>query len=220
MSVGKSQSDLVKTAREINRIHHEIVENSQAQLTRAIECGVMLKGVQDSLEHGEWKDWLAKSCPDIPDRTARLYMQLAKNADKLEQLVADNGNSVADLSIRGAVRLLKPQPTEEEKAKAEAEAAEKKATAKAAMKKQDLADVLEDKAPDELLLAIGDKEKKDELLKQQLKYQSPLILADVLVEVWEVEQLQQLVEEITALAKRKLASTEHRVGSQQAIGLQ
>jgi hypothetical protein len=145
-------------------------------------------------------------------------MNLAKNSAKFEDPTnsqrAVNSIVEKDLSIRGAVAMLK---TDAEKAEAEkrraakkaerdVEKAAKQAAARAATKSQDLATVLEDKAPDELLLAIGDKEKKDELLKQQLKHLSPYTVVDALAEVWEVDQLKRLGEQIANYLKRK---TEH-----------
>ena len=46
---------------------------------------------------------------------------------RFEKLAAENGNTVADLSIRGAKRLLAPQPTEEQKGAAEVDRDAKKA---------------------------------------------------------------------------------------------
>jgi hypothetical protein len=166
--------------------------------------------------------WFNEQGFDFSRRSATRYMRLAKEREKLED--ERNWPRVAkmaaegELSVRAAEALLRPERSEAEKAKAAAEAAakkaerhriatEKKAATKAAMKTQDLADVLEDKAPDELLSAIGDKEKKDELLKQQLKYLTPFGVIDLLAEVWEADQLKRLGEEIAEHVKRKAPST-------------
>jgi hypothetical protein len=85
-------------------------------LAHAIAAGELLIEAKAQLKHGQWGPWLAEHCA-IPDRTARLYVRLARNRPALEQ----NGN-VADLSLRGAVEMLTPRAdplTRIEKAKAE-----------------------------------------------------------------------------------------------------
>jgi hypothetical protein len=157
MSMSKQQ--LVKNPGEINRIHDEIIENSVALLQRAMECGTILLSVKNEMDHGEWEKWLAANCPQIEDRTARAYMRLAKNSEQLEKLAAENGSSVADLSIRGALRLLTKAKTEEQKAKAKSDR-EAKAKAKAdeaklaAMAGANLADVMKAKSADEIKTAL------------------------------------------------------------------
>ncbi|NJL56480.1 DUF3102 domain-containing protein [bacterium] len=95
--------DLSEVAREINQCH----ENGKRHLYNAVlsfkQAGEKLIQIKSSLPHGEWGDWLAEYCPDISERTARNYMRLAENWQQLEQ----NGNAVADLSLRKALDLLK-----------------------------------------------------------------------------------------------------------------
>jgi hypothetical protein len=174
MSAGRSKAELAKLAAEINRVHHLIIESAQTSLQHAIECGGMLIEAKKNVAHGEWEDWLKKHCHEIEDRTARLYMRAANNADKIEKLAAENGNTVADLSIRGAMRLLAPQPTQEEKAAAQADRDAKKAereaakkakaeAAKAAKASTDPATILEGIEAADILDAITDTDKKAEL---------------------------------------------------------
>jgi hypothetical protein len=59
---------------------------------------------------GDWIAWLQANCPDISDRTDRLYRRLAKKEKEIKA-AAENGNTVAEFSIRGAARLIaKPRP--------------------------------------------------------------------------------------------------------------
>ena len=185
-------------------------------LELAIELGVLLSLAHEAVYHGHWETWFKAQGFNFSRRSATRYMRLAKEREKLE--AEANWPRVAkmaaegELSIRAAEALLKPEQSEADKAKAEADAAASKAAreaakiaeaeaAKAAMKSQDLAVVLEDKAPDELLLALGsDKEKKDELLKQQLRLLHPYRVLELLAEVWENENeyLPKLGEAIAA----------------------
>jgi hypothetical protein len=219
MSAGKSKSELAKDAREINRIHGQIVENAQTNLQLAIECGTILTEDKKSVQHGEWEEWLKTNCPEIEDRTARLYMRLAKNSDKLEKLAAENGNTVADLSIRGAVMLLQKKKTEEEKAKAKAErerkAKEKDAAALvAAMAGANLVDIMKAKSIDEIKIALKQSARSDEViaaiapsLQDQLKSISPSKLALLLTStsVWPAENVPALLDEISKRVKSSSA---------------
>ena len=158
-------------------------------------------------------------------------MRAAKNADKLEKLAAENGNTVADLSGRGAMRLLAPQPTEEEKAEAQAERDAKKAEAEAKRKakttaakaaaKADPAAVLEDLEADEVLDAITDGDKKAELLKRQLRYLTPHEIVRVLDEAWmddddsglKMQRSHNQPPEVTASGSSKTSKDHHSAGT-------
>jgi Protein of unknown function (DUF3102) len=113
-----SPEQLTKNASLINAAHREVVRANKTSIEKAIEAGTILKACKDSMDHGEWSKWLYDNCRDISDETARLYMRLAdpKNATKLEEAAKQNGNAVADLSVRGAAKLLRKEPTEEQKA--------------------------------------------------------------------------------------------------------
>jgi hypothetical protein len=200
-----------------------------------IECGGMLLELKKKhVDHGDWEDYLDKHCHEIKPRTARLYMRAAKNADKLEKLAAENGNTVADLSGRGAMRLLAPQPTEEEKAEAQAERDAKKAereaakrakadAAKAAARATDPAAILKDLEAADVLDNIKDQDKREELLVRQLRDLSPPRLVSVLDEAWEDEdryRLQSLGKAITqrlaeplTVKRRKLPGDQPQAGA-------
>jgi len=151
-----STADLAKNARIINEAHKEVVAAQQTSLQHAITAGTTLRACKDAIEHGEWTEWLDKNCPDISEETARLYMRLAdpKNSDTLEKAAEENGNTVADLSVRGAAKLLSKPQTPEQKAKRDAARLAKVRRAKAAF--DDLAKQLEAVAPDELYMALSD----------------------------------------------------------------
>jgi Protein of unknown function (DUF3102) len=113
---------LTKNAGLINAAHRAVVQASKTSIEKAIEAGTILKACKDSMAHGEWSKWLYDNCRDISDETARLYMRLAdpKNASKLEEAAKQNGNAVADLSVRGAAKVIRAKPTPEQEAAREA----------------------------------------------------------------------------------------------------
>jgi hypothetical protein len=91
-------------------------------------------------------------------------MRLAdpKNADRLDEAAEQNGNAVADLSVRGAAKLLAKPRTEEQKA---ARAVKKKKLSKG----PDIAEQLKALAPDEVLKALKDAEWDTEELSELAK---------------------------------------------------
>jgi Protein of unknown function (DUF3102) len=225
MSPLKADKKALSFVPQIKQAHAALAEAEakgfQQSLALAIELGVLLNLAHETVYHGHWENWFNQQGFDFSRRSATRYMRLAREREKLED--ERNWPRVAkmaaegELSVRVAETLLKPQRSEAEKAKAAAEAAAKKAekdakkataaeAAKAARKSQDLADVLEDKAPDEVLLAIGDKEKKEELLKEQLKSLTAYSVVDLLTEVWEVSQLKTLGEQLADYLKRKVTA--------------
>jgi hypothetical protein len=117
-----SPEQLTKNAQLINAAHKVVVSANKTSIEKAIEAGEMLKACKDSVSHGEWSKWLYDNCRDISDETARLYMRLAdpKNAQKLEEAAKQNGNAVADLSVRGAAQVIRAKPTAEQEAAREA----------------------------------------------------------------------------------------------------
>jgi Protein of unknown function (DUF3102) len=81
---------------------------TQTALVRAFEAGELLIQAQKQYgQHGLWKSWLNANC-ELSERTAQLYMQLAEGRTKIEaELAKKDGATVADLSLRGALDLLK-----------------------------------------------------------------------------------------------------------------
>jgi hypothetical protein len=131
------------TIKQINAAHDAVVGSGREGLQNAIRAGELLSSVKQGTEHGDWETWLSANCPDISPRTARLYMRLANNDDKLTAKAEQNGNTVADLSVRGAMKLLSEPLTEEAKA-----ARQRKQEAN---KRQKLQDNLGALAPEEIM---------------------------------------------------------------------
>jgi hypothetical protein len=103
---------LPELAAEINRVQKLIIDEQRTAVDRAIDIGTMLNRAKElNGKHGKWLDWLSQSCPDIPETTARLYMRMASNGQKLEEAAEEKGQRVADLSVRGAAKILAKERT-------------------------------------------------------------------------------------------------------------
>jgi hypothetical protein len=59
--------------------------------------------------HGNWLPWLAEHCPNISERHAQNFMAMARNRAEIEAKSA----TVADLTIREALALAKPEVEDE-----------------------------------------------------------------------------------------------------------
>ncbi|MGB6286343.1 MAG: DUF3102 domain-containing protein [Xanthobacteraceae bacterium] len=98
---------LKQLATEINRAYQQIIDGEKKSIEYATEIGEMLIAAKKQHgEHGKWLAWLKAECPQIAETTAALYMRIAKNGDVLAAAVEANGQRVADLTIRGAAKLL------------------------------------------------------------------------------------------------------------------
>jgi hypothetical protein len=91
--------------RQINAAHDAVVNAARDALQNAIRAGELLCAVKDGQDHGDWETWLPNNCPNISNRTARLYMHLSRKENELTAAAEQNGNAVADLSVREAQKL-------------------------------------------------------------------------------------------------------------------
>lgn len=89
-------------AAEINAEHDAAERTAQTALDHARAAGERLLLAKAQVEHGQWLPWLSVNCPTVAARTARAYMQLARNWKTLETKTADSAN----LSIDAALKLL------------------------------------------------------------------------------------------------------------------
>jgi len=96
-------NSLTDLAVRIKAEHEALAVAMKRGLEHAINAGALLIEAKAQLKHGQWLPWLREHC-HIPERTARLYMQLASHA-------AEIGN-VAEMTVRGAMKLLQRPPTE------------------------------------------------------------------------------------------------------------
>jgi Protein of unknown function (DUF3102) len=85
------------------RSEHEAVATALKESVRhAIAAGELLLEAKDAVQHGLWLPWLRDHCA-ISERTAQLYMRVAKNRTAIEEQIR---NGVADLSLNEAAALL------------------------------------------------------------------------------------------------------------------
>jgi hypothetical protein len=126
---------LTELAVRINEAYEALASAQKGTLEYAIKAGELLQEAKKKVEHGGWSKWLERNCPNIPARTATDYMKLAEHQSCLDP----NRQRAADLSMRGALRAIKP---------------ESKARQKPKKSNQHLEQLLHDLAPDELLTAL------------------------------------------------------------------
>ncbi|MBW8015041.1 MAG: DUF3102 domain-containing protein [Planctomycetes bacterium] len=88
---------------EILTLHNEIAGYLKMSVEKAVKIGRLLQEQKSALPHGEFVGWIELNMP-FSDRTARNYMRLHENRDKLE--------TVSDLT--SAYKLLSPS-TEDSK---------------------------------------------------------------------------------------------------------
>jgi hypothetical protein len=100
--------DLKTLANEIRIAHAAAGNTAQNFLEHILTAGDGLIEARKQVKHGEWGAWLKRECAlperDLSERTAQAYMQIARGRAALEA----NPQRAADLSLRGALRLLQP----------------------------------------------------------------------------------------------------------------
>jgi len=87
---------LVALAADIRVAHASVLDAAKTRAARALEAGHALLEAKSLVKHGEWLPWLKEHC-GLPERTAQLYMKLAKQG--LDETV------VAALGLGEAVRI-------------------------------------------------------------------------------------------------------------------
>jgi hypothetical protein len=97
-------ADLDELAERIKKEHSNVAIALQQGFMHASAAGELLIQAKAKAGHGKWLSWLQEEC-EIFVRTASLYMRLAKNRGRIADQV---GNAVADLTLRGAMKLLSP----------------------------------------------------------------------------------------------------------------
>jgi hypothetical protein len=102
---GDRSNSLADLAARIADAHAQVGSATASSLKHALDAGDMLIEARGHIGRGQWLDWLQK--PGIPQTTASLYVRLAKKRKEIEQVI-QTSNGVASLTIRGALRLLKP----------------------------------------------------------------------------------------------------------------
>jgi hypothetical protein len=103
LPVDRSNS-LGDLAARIVDAHTAVGASARRSLEQAMQAGDLLIEAKDRVGPGRYLDWLKKAC-GIPRSTAALYVQLAEGRGTIECEMSNVGH----LTIRAAVRLLKPR---------------------------------------------------------------------------------------------------------------
>jgi phage N-6-adenine-methyltransferase len=96
-AIVRQVEDLASLAEAINAEHKEVEAAAQSSLEHARAAGEMLLRAKEQCVHGKWLPW-QKANLRFSDRTARAYMRIASEWDKLA--------TVANLGLRDALQLL------------------------------------------------------------------------------------------------------------------
>jgi Protein of unknown function (DUF3102) len=90
-----ASNSLVDLAARIRVEHDAASEKLSEALRHAMAAGDLLIEAKELVQHGAWLPWL-KDHVAISERTAQIYMRVAKNRAEIE---ASKAQSVADLSL-------------------------------------------------------------------------------------------------------------------------
>jgi hypothetical protein len=101
----KSAGDpLADLATRIKSLHAQVVDAGKNVVRKAIEAGIALIEAKRQVGHGQWLKWLKENC-ELSDRTAEVYMECARNRQRLEAIIA----AAANMTLAGALREIKPK---------------------------------------------------------------------------------------------------------------
>jgi hypothetical protein len=103
MTDPNTSNSLTDLAARIRIEHEAIAASFKRGAAHAMAAGDLLTEAKAIIRHGDWLPWLKANC-EVSERTARLYMRLARNRSEIEAKTA----TVADLNLRGALALISP----------------------------------------------------------------------------------------------------------------
>jgi hypothetical protein len=101
----KSGDSLADLATRIKSLHAQVLDAGKNVVRKAIDAGMALIDAKRQVGHGGWLRWLKENC-ELSDRTAEVYMQCARNRQKLEPKIA----TTANMTLHQALREIKPKP--------------------------------------------------------------------------------------------------------------
>lgn len=101
----ETSHDLVKIAKSINADLKKASDCIRKSLLHIRSAGERLIEAKQLVPHGTWLNWLDENTR-LKDRTAQLYMQIARDWDQLQSLAEANAQNIADLGLQQAIQLL------------------------------------------------------------------------------------------------------------------
>jgi hypothetical protein len=121
------------TPADITRAYDKLVRNERYGWQSAVEFGELLLKARGDSKHGTFLKWLETNCPGISRSNANNYMRVADPEHR--DVLKANVQRAGQFSMRGALRLIKPEPTEAQKQERKRKTAETKARNKEADKR-------------------------------------------------------------------------------------
>jgi hypothetical protein len=118
--------DLEQLAPRIRNAHRDVVAAASNMILKAMEAGTLLLQAQNKVPRNTWMAWLQQNCPGISDRTARLYIQLAKGREVIEANMKTGLATVANPTFTQALGWLKNTDTKSEAIAGEAKSGKSK----------------------------------------------------------------------------------------------
>ena len=113
-----TETKLSDLADKIRSSHEQVVTSLQRAVDHARQAGQLLCEAKECVSHGQWQDWLEEHFADqISDRTARKYMQLSNDWDKVTMMA--KRHSCAVLSMQQALEYIAEAKEEEKQKKQE-----------------------------------------------------------------------------------------------------
>jgi hypothetical protein len=197
---------------QIFKAYDDLVESNRASLSHALKLGQLLIDAKETVGHGNWASWVKTNLASkISERTAQVYMNLAKNKEKFSQ--SGNAQRAADfmakgdakgeskLSIRAAIELVNKKDgggTGTKRGRGSGRGKGKGAS-------PDLTTLLKNVGSDEIKIALKQSERFDEVaeaitppLQDQLKAIDAPSLALLLTDtaIWSADKVQALIQEL------------------------
>jgi hypothetical protein len=92
---------------QIIAAHEKATTATSNSLAYAFEAGELLNSAKEALpKKVGWLRWLGHNLPNIPERTASLYMRLATNKDDIDRQRVAGAIREGSLSIRAAAKMI------------------------------------------------------------------------------------------------------------------
>ena len=106
-----NQATIDDLAARIVAEHKAVRATMKSTLEHALACGDLLIEAKAKLAHGTWRPWLAEHCALLSERTAQVYISLAKNRTAIRAAIEAKSADAADLTmtIRDALELIARQ---------------------------------------------------------------------------------------------------------------
>jgi hypothetical protein len=197
-----SKDNALSFVGQIMTAYKAVMKAEGQALKYAIECGEALNLAKENVESakpkGKWKDWLKENCSEIQPRTERLYRQLAT-------AVAEDPDIFAGCeSIRSAVVKMQEPDDKEESDESDSrddedgEEESGNALPHPSFATEDLTEMLENCAVDEIGKALKDADKFDEFEARVISRLTPDKVCVALTKAWDASQLRDLVRHVNA----------------------